>query len=104
MSSNEPRLRVITPDSSGRSPVIRSIRSAWAGSSDANAEPTVPWPSTPTRNVGLSDVTGRQVVVGLAPHGHPGGALAAEDHRRPRHAVVVVGQRVAIGAGHRRNH
>ena len=42
ISSNDPELRVITPDSSGRSPVIRSIRGACWGSSVANADPTVP--------------------------------------------------------------
>ena len=45
---------------------------------------------------------GHQVLVGLAPHDDPRVAVAAEDHRRARHAVVVVGQRVAVGAGRRR--
>ncbi len=56
-SSNEPRLRVSTPASSGRRPVSRSIRSACRGSSSAKAEPTVPWPSSPTRKTRSLDVT-----------------------------------------------
>ncbi len=42
-----------------------------------------------------------QVLVGLATHDQPRVALAAEDDRRPRHAVVVVGHRVPVGAGGR---
>ncbi len=42
MSWKEPRLRVSTPDSSGRNPVMRAIRSACRGSRSANAPPTVP--------------------------------------------------------------
>ena len=39
----------------------------------------------------------------LAAHDHARVAVAAEDHRRARHAVVVVGHRVAVGAGRRRH-
>ena len=42
ISSNEPERRVRTPDSSGRNPVRRSMRAACSGSSEANADPTVP--------------------------------------------------------------
>ena len=64
---------------------------------------------------GLPDLVGRQRVERmrrhgrpspagrhrLAPHGQAGVAVAAEDDRRPARAVVVVGQRVAVGAGDR---
>src|SRR3954471_23847366 len=95
MSSKSPPERVRTPESSGRRPVIASTWCARAGSSSANAEPTVPCPRSPT----LNDVTREEVVVGLAPDDDLRVAVAAEDHGRPRHAVVVVGQRVAVGAG-----
>ena len=49
-SNDPPPLRVSTPDRTGRRPVIRAIRSAWRGSSSAKADPTVPCPSSPTRN------------------------------------------------------
>src|SRR6266540_3114869 len=93
-SSKSPCERVRTPASSGRRPVIRSTWSARAGSSSAKADPTVPWPSRPTLYV-----TGEEVVVALAPHDDAVLAVAAEDHGRPRDPVVVVGQRVAVGAG-----
>src|SRR5579859_742822 len=102
ISSNEPLLRVSTPASSGRSPVIRSIRPAWAWSWTAKAAPTVPWPSSPTRKRGPSGgIAGCQVCVGLAAHDHPGLAARAEHDRWARHAVVVVGHRVSVGAGGR---
>src|SRR3954452_21093171 len=99
ISSNEPRERVSTPDSSGRAPVIASIAPARSASSASNAEPTVPWPSRPTLNV-----AGNQVLQRLAPHRHPRLAAGAEDHGRPRHAVVVVRQRVAVRARGGRHH
>ena len=46
-----------------------------------------------------SDIARGQIVVGLAPHDDARLAVAAEDDRRARHAVVVVGHRVAVGAG-----
>ena len=80
--------RVSTPDSSGRSPVIRSIRSAWPGSSAANAAPDRAVAEQPDAEGAVSrDVTGRQVVVGLAPH----------DHARHRHR----GRRSPAGAARR---
>src|SRR5215207_5752967 len=96
ISSKSPRERVSTPASSGRSPVTGTIASARSSSSRANADPTVPWPSSPTLNV-----SGTQVLVGLAPHYAARVAARAEDHRRARHAVVVVGHRVSVGAGDR---
>ena len=66
-SAKSPRLRVSTPASSGRRPVSAAIASARDSSSSWNAAPTVPWPSSATRN-GPSDVTKRQIVEGLAPH------------------------------------
>src|SRR2546425_912335 len=103
MSSKLPRPRVSTPDSSGRRPVIASTCAARASSSSANAEPTVPNPSSPTRK-GSGDVTGQQVLVGLAAHDDAGVAVLGEDDRRARHAVVVAGHRVAVGAGGGRDH
>ena len=47
------------------------------------------------------DIAAHQVVVGLAAHDQARIAVLAEDHRRARHAVVVVGHRVAVGAGRR---
>ena len=103
-----PRLRVSTPDSSGRSPVIRSIRSACAGSSSANAGADRAVAEQPDAErlargppAHRRDVPAHQVGVGLAAHDEARVAVAAEDHRRARHAVVVVGHRVAVGAGGR---
>src|SRR5581483_8858741 len=106
ISSNDPELRVMNPLSSGRSPVRRSIRSACDGSMSANARPTVPWPSSPTRKTPSLelDVTGGQVLVGFAAHDHPGFAVSAEDHRGTRDAVVVVGQRITVSAGDSRGY
>src|SRR3954453_16946261 len=92
--SNVPRERVSTPVISGRMPVIGTNASARSPSSAANAEPTVPCPSRPILNV-----SGTQVLVGLAPHDDARVAPRAEDHRRSRDAVVVVRHRVAVGAG-----
>src|SRR5205823_2052479 len=100
-SSNEPWLRVSTPTRVGRSPVTSSMRRACSESSWANALPTVPWPSSPMWNSWLFDVTGAQVLVALAADHHASIAVAAEDHWGPGHAVVVVGQRVPVGAGGR---
>ena len=55
-------------------------------------------PSCPTRS---NHVAREQVVPGLAPHDRARVALAREDHRDPAGAVVVVGHRVAVGAGRR---
>ena len=44
-----------------------------------------------------------EVVVGLAAHDDAGVAVRAEDDRRARLAVVVVGHRVAVAAGRRRD-
>src|SRR6476620_3889160 len=97
MSLKSPRERVKTPDNSGRIPVENSIESARSSSRVWNALPAVPWPRSPTLNV----VTGRQVLVGLAPHDRARIPVAAEDHRRPRDRVVVVRHRVAVGTGGR---
>src|SRR5690606_22171026 len=94
-----PLERVSTPTSPGRRPVTCAICPARCGSSSANAAPTVPWPSRPILKAPPLDVTGGEVVVGLAAHDDAGVAVPAEDHRRPRDAVVVVRHRVAIGAG-----
>ena len=48
--------------------LIGGIEPARSSSSRANAAPTVPWPSRPTRNV--SDVSAMQLLVGLAAHHH----------------------------------
>src|SRR5919206_2426099 len=113
MSSKSPRLRVSTPVSSGRRPVTAATSSARSASSAANADPTVPWPSRPTRNGAApvvswgagpppaSDIAGREVGVRLAAHGEPGVAVADEHDGGARDAVVGVGHRVAVGAGGR---
>src|SRR3954452_20541264 len=87
-----------TPLSSGRRPVTCATPGARSSSSCANAPPTVPWPSRPTLNVAPNEV-----LVGLAAHADARVAVLGEDDRRPRHAVVVVGQRVAVLAGGRRD-
>src|SRR4051812_29502060 len=97
MSSKSPRERVKTPDSSGFIPVENSIESARSSSSEWNALPTVPWPSSPT----LNEVTCGQVLVGLAAHDGARLAVAAEDHGRARDRVVVVGHRVPVRARRR---
>src|SRR4029077_3060755 len=89
------------PASSGRSPVVSSIRFACCGSNSANAEPTVPWPSSPTRNGASPEVTRRQVLVGLSAHHQAGRSRLAEDDGRAGDAVVVVGEREAVGPGGR---
>ncbi len=50
ISSKSPRVRVSTPLTTGLRPLKRSISAARSSSSTAKAEPTVPWPSRPTRN------------------------------------------------------
>src|SRR6476659_9210423 len=94
--AKSPRERVSTPVSSGRSPVTAAIASARSASSASNAEPTVPWPSSPTLNV-----SGIEVLEGLAAHDLAGATARAEDDRRARNAVVVFGHRVHVGTGHR---
>src|SRR5690242_2332759 len=93
-SSKVPRERVSTPVSSGRRPVTCSTWSARSRSSSAKADPTVPWPRRPTLKV-----AGKQVLVGLATDDGARVAVLDEHDWRPRHAVVVVGHRVAVGAG-----
>src|SRR3954464_1761815 len=98
MPAKSPRERVSTPVSSGLRPVTAATASARSASSVSNAAPTVPWPSSPTLNV-----SGIEVLVGLAPDDDAGVTAGAEDHRRPGDAVVVVGHRVPVGAGDRRH-
>src|SRR4051794_40683203 len=99
MSSKSPRELVSTPEISGRMPTSAAIASARLSSSSWNAEPTVPCPSRPTRNgPPASGVTEAEVLVVLAPHHHASVPVLAEDHRRPRHRVVVVRHGVAVGA------
>src|SRR3954462_13659618 len=97
ISAKSPRERVSTPVSSGLMPVTAATASARSASSASNAAPTVPWPSSPTLNV-----SGIEVLEGLAAHDLASAAARAEDDRRARHAVVVVGHRVHVGARHRR--
>src|SRR3954470_24069251 len=103
MSSKSPRLRVSTPTTSGRTPVVASIAPARSSISSCSAAPTVPWPRSPIRKRAPeppeSDVTEGQVVVGLAAHHDAGVAARAEDHRRARDAVVVVRHGVTVRAG-----
>src|SRR4051812_37153379 len=96
MLSKSPLERVSTPVTSGLSPVTCAIASARSLRSRSNAAPTVPCPSRPTLYV-----SGMQVLEGLAAHDQPRAAAGAEHDRRPRDAVVVVGHRVHVGAGHR---
>src|SRR5919107_6040001 len=98
ISPKSPLLRVSTPESSGRRPVVAATASARSASSASNAEPTVPWPSSPTLNV-----PAMQLLVGLAADDGARGAVLAEDDRRPRLAVVGVGHRVPVGAGRGRD-
>src|SRR5215211_9352559 len=101
ISSKLPRLRVSTPASSGRRPTSASIALARPSSSSWKADPTVPCPRRPTRKG--SAIAGREVLVGLSADDDAGFAVLAEDDRRPRDRVVVVGHGVAVGAGGR-NH
>src|SRR4051794_30356188 len=96
ISSKSPRERVSTPVTSGVRPVTCAICSARWASSVSNAAPTVPWPRRPTLYV-----SGMQVLEGLAAHDQARAAVGAEDDGGPRHAVVVVGHRVHVGAGDR---
>src|SRR3954451_12049483 len=104
MSSNSPRLRVRTPMTSGRTPVVAWIAPARWSISSCSAAPTVPWPSNPILNGAPPpelDVTEGEVVVGLAAYDDPRVASGAEDHGRARDAVVVVGHRVTVCASGR---
>src|SRR3954453_18709419 len=96
ISGKSPRERVRTPVTSGRRPVTAAIASARSAISVSNALPTVPWPSSPTLNV-----PGMEVLEGLAAHDPARVAAGAEHDGRARDAVVVVGHRVHVGAGHR---
>src|SRR3978361_1641610 len=88
ISSKSPRERVRTPLISGRIPVIAATWSARRPRRWAKAAPTVPWPRRPTRKEERSeDVTGHQVVVGLAAHHDAGVAAGGEDHPRARRGV-----------------
>src|SRR3954447_7813061 len=97
ISSKVPWLVVSTPEISGRLPTSASIASARLSSSSLNAEPTVPCPRRPTRKG--SDVTRGQVVVCLTADHEPRVAVLAEVDRWPGERVVVVGHRMAVGAG-----
>ena len=57
ISSNDPERRVMTPLSSGRSPVVRSILAACSGSSAANADPRC---RAPAARPGKYDWNGRR--------------------------------------------
>src|SRR5687767_5523242 len=46
-------------------------------------------------------VESEKVVEHLAAHDHPDVAVAHEEHRGPRHLVVVRGHRMAVGTGDR---
>src|SRR3954470_1559154 len=106
IESKSPSPRVSTPETSGCRPVAAVTASARAASSSAKAAPTVPRPSSPMRTglepseaIARLEVPRGQVLVGLAADDHAGLAIAAEDDRGTRHAGVVVGHRVAVGAG-----
>src|ERR671918_3119978 len=99
ISAKSPSDRLRTPAISGRRAAMPATSSARAATSSANAPPTVPLPKTPIRATSL--IARRQVLVGLAADDHARVALAAEDHRGARDAVVVRGHRVAVGAGGR---
>src|SRR3954452_18054086 len=96
MPAMTPGERVSTPVSSGLRPVTAATASARSASSASNAAPTVPRPSSPTLNV-----SGIEVLEGLAADDLARAPARAEDDRRPRDAVVVVGHRVHVGARHR---
>ena len=130
ISSKSPRERVSTPTISGARPVRRSIAAARSPSRRSNAEPTVPCPSSPIRRALIG---GRRAAHAPhagsahvpiprrvhAPAGHTSrecrsssvsratttraSPSRAEDHRRARHAVVVVRHRVAVRARRRRH-
>src|SRR3954463_5642686 len=100
--SKSPSLRRRTPVISGRMPVIASICAARAGSSSANAPPTVPRPSSPMRKT-RSDIALEQVLGPFAPDDETGVAAGDEDHGRPGCAVVGVGHGEAAAAGRRRD-
>src|SRR4051812_7488032 len=93
ISVKSPRERVSTPPISGLSPVIAATASARSASSASNAPPTVPWPSSPTLNV-----PGIQVLEGLAAHDRPRAPARPEPRGGARHAVVVVGHGIDVGA------
>ena len=106
-----PLERRITPETTGVSPVIRSTRGVCSDSSVTNEPPTVPAPEHPDpeltwfraalpvprhggrgrRRLSGSDIPSGQVLVGLAAHDDARVTARGEDHRRARHAVVVVG-------------
>src|SRR5437764_1572649 len=118
--SKSPCVRVSSPLRTGRRPLKRSISSALCCSSTTNADPTVPCPSRPTRKsplpgpralaratpgalCALADIARGQVLEALSPHHLAGIAVAGEDDRRARRAVVVVGHRMSVGSGGGRN-
>src|SRR3954451_11035584 len=100
--SKSPSLRRSTPVISGRMPVIASMCAARAGSSSANAPPTVPRPSRPMRNA-FSDIALEELLGALAPHDDAGVAARHEDHGRARSPVVGVGHGEAVAAGRGRD-
>src|SRR5436190_23389326 len=95
--SKSPSLRRNTPAITGRMPVMASICAARAGSSSANAPPTVPRPSRPIRN--SSDIAGVELLWVLAAHADARLTAGDEDHGRPQDDVVGVGHGVAVAAG-----
>src|SRR5580704_13280848 len=68
---------------------------AWSARTDVPGVPGV---------FGVPGVPGEEVVVGLAADLQAGAACLAEDHGRAPGAVVVAGQRVAVGAGDGHRH
>src|SRR4051812_18349036 len=96
--SKSPSLRRRVPVICGRMPVIAAMWSARAGSSSANAPPTVPRPSRPMRNA-CSDIALEELVGALAAHDEAGVAVCDEDDGRARGAVVGVGHGEAVAAG-----
>src|ERR1700750_1973183 len=98
ISSKSPSLRRSTPLISGRIRVIAALCAARAGSSSANAPPTVPRPSRPMRKTG-SDIALEELLRGLAAHDDARVAAGDEDHGRARDAVVRVGHGEAVAAG-----
>src|SRR5687767_13400808 len=98
ISSKSPSLLLRVPVTLGREPETSATISARSVSSCLKAPPTVPLPRMPTLTSGVRscffagislDVPREQVVPALAADHHSGLPFAAEDHRRPRHPVVV---------------
>src|SRR4051794_37528004 len=97
ISPKSPPERLRTPARSGRRPVAAATASARSASKSANAPPTVPRPSRPILTVSL--IPRGEVLVGLPPDDHPRIPRAEEDPRGAGLPFVVVGHRMAEGAG-----